>query len=738
MKLVLRFPHLAASAVVTFALFLGQAVWAQSPEKNYIECNHDSLITVLRAYEDSLALSSSTTVVRVDYAWRVTDVAVAGKVYKIYRCEALYDSLEVLMDEVAFARMTPPTVDTDSIGSISGTGATFYGKVTADGDTAVTAQWFKYGLSAGSLTDSLAVSGVVTPFSAVASGLANGTTYYVAAFAKNVKGTSPGDTLSFTTYAAPTVDTDTASSVTSSAATLSATITATGGAAVSATGFKYATNSALTTPTDIAGSGTSSPFTGSLTGLTAATQYWAVGYATNSVGTSYGDTITFTTSAASTPPSTPSSGFVTCGDSVSYDGYMYPTVLIGSQCWFKENLRNDNYNDGTAIPGNLDDNNWIYSISAAQTVYYDDPASLATYGRLYNWYAVNESRGLCPTGWHVPTDAEWTALETQLGGASIAGSKLKTATWGGDNSSGFSALPGGARYSSSGYFNDFGAYGYWWSSSTSGSFAWLRYLDYGNSNVTRYSNNRGYGFSVRCLQDPSTAPTVDTDAATSVTDTTATLNATITATGGVAVTATGFKYGTDAGLTTPTDIAGSGTSSPFTASLTGLTAATQYWAVGYATNSAGTSYGDTITFTTSAPAGFTCGTSTVTYDGHAYTTVLIGSQCWFKENLRNDNYNDGSPIPGNLDNSTWMYTTSGAQTVYDEGGSNEAMNLATYGRLYNWYAVTNAAGLCPTGWHVPTDAEWTALESHLGGASVAADVLKGANPTWDGTNSSGF
>jgi uncharacterized protein (TIGR02145 family) len=513
-------------------LFSG-LLWAQLPTKSYIECNHDSLITVLRAYEDSLALASSATVVRVDYAWRVTDVAVAGKVYKIYRCEALYDSLTVLMDAVDFARATPPVVDTDSISSVTGTAAVFHAKVTSDGGEAVTAQWFRYGTSAVSLVDSVAVAGTATPFTGSVTTLTAGTTYYVAGFARNAKGTTPGDTLSFTTWAAPTVDTQAASSVTATAATLNATFT-NGGNAVTATGFKYATNSALTGSTSVAGSGTSSPFTKALTGLTHATQYWAVGYATNAVGTSYGDTITFTTLAI--------------------------------------------------------------------------------------------------------------------------------------------------------------------------------------------------------------APTVDTDAASSVTATAATLNATITATGGAAVSATGFKYATNALLTSPTDVAGSGTSSPFMGSLSGLTASTQYWAVGYATNSVGTSYGDTITFTTSASA-FTCGTSTVSYDGHDYTTVRIGTQCWFKENLRNDNYRDGTAIPGSLDNTTWPGNTSGAQTVYDQGGANEATNLAAYGRLYNWYAVTNAAGLCPTGWHVPTDAEWDTLTTHLGGLSVAGDKLKSTSG-WDnngnGSNVSGF
>ena len=519
----------AAFACVLFAA----TALSQSTSKSYLKCNHDSLITVLRAYEDSLALAGSTTVVRVDYAWRVTDVAVAGKVYKIYRCEALYDSLTVLMDAVDFARATPPVVDTDSISGVTGTAAGFHAKVTSDGGEAVTAQWFRYGTSAGSLVDSVAVAGTATPFSASVSTLTAGTTYHVAGFARNAKGTASGDTLSFTTWAAPTVDTQAASSLTATAATLNATFTD-GGSAVTATGFKYATNALLTSPTDAAGSGTTSPFTASLTGLTASTQYWAVGYATNAVGTSYGDTITFTTSAL--------------------------------------------------------------------------------------------------------------------------------------------------------------------------------------------------------------APTVDTDAASSVTATAATLSATITATGGSAVTATGFKYATNALLTSPTDAAGSGTTSPFTASLTGLTASTQYWAVGYATNAVGTSYGDTITFTTSAAAAFTCGTSTVTYDGHNYTTVLIGSQCWFAENLRNDDYNDATPIPGNLSDSQWTSTSSGAQTVYDQGGANEATNLATYGRLYNWYAV-NTGKLCPTGWHVPTDAEWTTLETALGGASVAGTKMKvsGSNtPAWDGDNTSGF
>ena len=134
------------------------------------------------------------------------------------------------------------------------------------------------------------------------------------------------------------------------------------------------------------------------------------------------------------------------------------------------------------------------------------------------------------------------------------------------------------------------------------------------------------------------------------------------------------------------------------------------------------------------------GITTVTYDGHEYPTVGIGTQCWFAENLRSTKYNDDAVIPSGLDNTSWSTTTEGAMTIYDEGGSNEAANLADYGRLYNWHAV-NTGKLCPTGWHVPTDAEWTTLTDHLGGPSVAGLKMKSSasdSPSWNGTNSSGF
>jgi uncharacterized protein (TIGR02145 family) len=209
-----------------------------------------------------------------------------------------------------------------------------------------------------------------------------------------------------------------------------------------------------------------------------------------------------------------------CGDPLEYQGYDYETVQIGEQCWFAKNLRSENYLNGDVIPSNLSDSEWSSTTSGALALYGEDagcqsnspdidacdPAqSLNEYGRLYNWYAVDDSRGLCPSGWHVPTDEEWTVMTDHLGGESISGGQMKT-TYGwfgggnGMNLAGFSGLPGGYRYSS-GYFGFSGFGGNWWSSSPDVFGAWGRGLDYSDEAVSRNNYNPLYGFSVRCIKD---------------------------------------------------------------------------------------------------------------------------------------------------------------------------------------------------------------------------------------------
>ncbi len=185
----------------------------------------------------------------------------------------------------------------------------------------------------------------------------------------------------------------------------------------------------------------------------------------------------------------------------------YPSVLIGTQYWMDKNLELTTYRNGDLIPYVTDPTAWASLTTGAWCYYGNDPSS--GYGKLYNWYAVNDSRGLAPQGWHIPTDAEWTTLSTLLGGTSAAGGKMKTTgttRWtspntGATNESGFAGLPGGNR-TNNGTFYDIGDYGNWWSSTEHNTDnAWFRYLDYGIGIVYPFNTIKGYGFSVRCLRD---------------------------------------------------------------------------------------------------------------------------------------------------------------------------------------------------------------------------------------------
>ena len=159
------------------------------------------------------------------------------------------------------------------------------------------------------------------------------------------------------------------------------------------------------------------------------------------------------------------------GTVTDIDGNLYYAVIIGSQCWMAENLKTTKYRNGDAIPNVTDNTTWSALITGALCNYNNDANNMTTYGRLYNWYAVSDSRNIAPVGWHVPTDVELTTLTDYLGGLSIAGNKLKepgTTHWaspntGAVNETGFTALPGGYRVSS-GSFSNLGNNGYWWSS----------------------------------------------------------------------------------------------------------------------------------------------------------------------------------------------------------------------------------------------------------------------------------
>ena len=210
------------------------------------------------------------------------------------------------------------------------------------------------------------------------------------------------------------------------------------------------------------------------------------------------------------PKTKPTSGY---GPNITdVEGNLYKTVYIGTQQWMAENLKVSKYSDGTTIPNIFDNTQWQNNTTGAWAYYNNDVANNAKYGKLYNWYAVspttNGNKNVCPTGWHVPTDAEWTILTDYLGGPSVAGGKMKevgTTSWNSPNTDAtntslFSALPGG-------YCDDFGNYyfvgftGYWWSSTGNNTGdAWFRLLYDSAGDVSR-NYGKNYGLSVRCLRD---------------------------------------------------------------------------------------------------------------------------------------------------------------------------------------------------------------------------------------------
>ena len=299
----------------------------------------------------------------------------------------------------------------------------------------------------------------------------------------------------------------TVTDITSNSATSGGNISTDGGASVTARGVCWATTqnptTANTKTTDGTGTGT---FISNLKGLFPGTSYYLRAYATNSVGTSYGDEIPFKTLA------------ITYGTMSDNDGNVYRTITIGTQVWMADNLKTTKYRSGDVIPNVTLDTSWKALTTGAYCWYNNDAATYkADYGALYNWYAVADNRNIAPIGWHVPTDAEWTLLTDYLGEI-IAGSMLKeTGVWhwqlpntDATNSSGFTALPGGYRKDYDGTFSDLRQSGNWWSSTAYDAFSardrsifynFYYNFYYNFSFVGSSPRFNQCGFSVRCVRD---------------------------------------------------------------------------------------------------------------------------------------------------------------------------------------------------------------------------------------------
>jgi uncharacterized protein (TIGR02145 family) len=337
-------------------------------------------------------------------------------------------------------------------------------------------------------------------------GLGAGTLYFVRAYARNSAGTYYSNELNFTTPSLPSVTTSPITNISSTGATAGGNVTLDGGLAVTSRGVVYGTTPNLTLSNNFTNNGQDTGvFFSVLSGLLQSTTYFVRAYATNSIGTAYGLAVSFATNT--------SNGFTSCGRVTDIDSNSYQTIQIGTQCWIQSNLRVGKYRNGAGIPTGLTNAQWGSTNWGAYAIYGNSAANDSLFGKLYSWHAVMDQRDLCPTGWHVPSHAEFDTLLIFLGGATMAGGAMKSTGvlpilggWnspnaGASNSSGFTGLPGGYRDSGGG-FNDLGGYGYWWSSSDAGSGnASARYLFYGQIGISLVNSDKRNGLSVRCVRD---------------------------------------------------------------------------------------------------------------------------------------------------------------------------------------------------------------------------------------------
>jgi uncharacterized protein (TIGR02145 family) len=418
-----------------------------------------------------------------------------------------------------------PSVSTGSVTNITITTATCSGNVTSDGKATVTARGVCWSTSENpTVANSKTTNGTgMGTYTSNITGLSPNTTYYVRAYATNSEGTAYGEQKTFTTnaqQATPSVTSGDVTNITTTTASCSGNVTSDGGSSVTVSGVCWSTSEnptvANSKTTDGADLG---PYTSHITGLSPNTTYYVRAYATNAEGTAYGE-------EQRTFKTLPVSDIEYGSFTDSRDGNVYKTVTIGEQVWMAENLA---YLPSVVGPGTGSTSTahyYVYGYDGTDVATAKATSNYTTYGVLYNWPAALT---VCPDGWHLPSDEEWTQLEEYLiaNGYNYDGTttrdkiaiSLASATgWNSStdtgaigntntaydayrNKSGFSALPGGYRYLN-GAFNDIGIQSTWWSSTEDDTgYAWGRGLFYDYSYVRMYHSSKAYGFSVRCLRD---------------------------------------------------------------------------------------------------------------------------------------------------------------------------------------------------------------------------------------------
>ncbi|MEI6554262.1 MAG: fibrobacter succinogenes major paralogous domain-containing protein [Paludibacter sp.] len=405
-----------------------------------------------------------------------------------------------------------PVLTTTAITNITGSTAVSGGNITFDGGTPIIARGVCWSITENPtiMNDKTSDGNGGGIFTSTPDNLQSGTIYYLRAYATNSAGTSYGSQVTFKTLSIPIVTTSSITSITTTTANSGGNITSDGGSTVTARGICWSTsiNPIISNYITTDGNGLGI-FTSKLTNLKEGINYYVRAYATNIVGTAYGDNVGFKANTSTTL--------------TDIDGNIYKVVTIGTQTWMAENLKVTHYCDGSTIPNMpIAETNipiWSSLLTGAYCDNNNTWANIPIYGRLYNWYAATDSRNIAPVGWHVPSDGEWTTLESYVSSnlgtsTSVAKALAATTNWysstnigtiGNDltknNFTGFSALPGGDCSINFTFFG-IGSYGYWWSSTeVSSTNASNMNMGYNSSSMSRRSSLKQAGFSIRCIKD---------------------------------------------------------------------------------------------------------------------------------------------------------------------------------------------------------------------------------------------
>ena len=632
------------------------------------------------------------------------------RAYAIY-----YNADTVYGEQLNFVTPTDlPMVTTATLSDILYTTATCGGEVTYEGCTPVTDRGVCWSISPNPTTnDSHTVdSSGMDSFTSSITGLQPDTRYYIRAYATNSAGTVYGTQRFFNTLVPiPEVSTNPVSDISYTTATCGGNVTSEGMTPVTVRGVCWSTstnptiNDSLTVDSSGAGS-----FTSLIIGLQPNTHYYVRAYATNNSGTVYGTQQSFSTLEGTPVVSTNIISNITdssavCGGDVTNEA-AYAVTARGI-CW--STSINPTINNNLTV-----DSSGLGSFTSLIT-------GLQPNTRYYvRAYATNNSG----TAYGVQRSLITTAKTPSVTTSVVSNITCIAADCGGNVSSdGISGVTAkGVCWSTSAIptiadsltidGNDVGSF----TSHITGLQPGTHYY------VRAYATNNArtvYG-TRRQFTTPAATPTITTTGVNRISFTSVTCDGNVSYEGIAAVTARGVCWSTSPNPTVndnhTVDSSGAGS---FTSLITGLQPIVHYYVRAYATNSAGTAYGNEIEFTTSD--GYPCpDASTLTdIDGNIYNTVQLGNQCWMRENLRTTRYANGTGIP--LSN----YAESYAYRCYPNGSES---NVSTYGYLYNWQAVMGGSpsstsnpsgvqGICPNGWHVPSDAEWTQLTDYVSSQS---------------------